>query len=257
MKRIVPAIAAAALAVSAFGQGQINDGNALFRLNSSTTHGSSDFRPEGGTSTDHWFQNWWWYRVEGDTRETNFTWPPTNQNYTGNTATLGGADASGRFNWELTIVLTDGGSAGQASLAQTMRVTNLTNQALNLAVFSYLDADVGGTAGTDSAQLVGNMDMEIRDGNNFVRYQGPGADAYQVTSFATLRGGLTDSDIDNFNNSGLPFGPGDFTGGYQWNRVVEPGQSLVINQNSFVNIPEPATLTLLALGALTTLRRRR
>ena len=70
------------------GQGVLNDGvDARFEWNAiSGTRGSADLQPEG--TTDHVFQFWWYFRIDGDSSETFFPWFPTSQVYAGNVATI-------------------------------------------------------------------------------------------------------------------------------------------------------------------------
>lgn len=89
---------------------------------------------------------------------------------------------------------------------------------------------------------------------------GYGATAYQVTPWRTLLGDLTDGNVDDFDDSGLPFGPADFTGGFQWSTTITPD-----SRESFLTqfasnaplllrgasaIPEPSSALLAGLGFL-------
>ena len=60
--------------------------------------------------------------------------------------------------------------------------------------------------------------------------------AYQVASFATVRTLLTDTVISNFGNVGLPFGPADWTGGFQWNLDLSPGETKIIRSAMSYNM---------------------
>ncbi len=259
MKWLVPIAVMLAAASIALGQGVITDGDARFEFNNSTTPGSADFQPDG--TTDHLFQNWWWWRVEGENMETPAQWLPEDQSYVGNRAELADWDTKGRFSWRLILELHDGANPGQASILESFTVTNLTNENLSINIYNYLDADVGGSFGGDSAVLMGDptgRTMEITDvGGDFVQFHEHGASAYQVTAFPLLRNELNDGGVDNLDNSGLPFGPGDFTGAYQWTMVIPPHQRGKFFEEILINIPEPASLGLLVIGGLCMLRRRR
>lgn len=261
MRTTVPALAAGfvlAAAGAASGQGTITNGNADWAFNNSATRGSANFRPDG--TTDHVFQNWWYWRVNGvSTQENNFGWFPSSQVYAGNVATVGGTEFNGRLDWELQITLNDLAPPAQAIVFQTMRLTNTSTVPLDLAIFNYLDADVGGTAGGDSAVLTGADAMTVTDGGgDFVYFQGVGANRWQAAPFATLRTQLENNSVENLTNAGLPFGPGDWTGAFQWDIVINPGQSVVLREIIGVNvIPAPGVAGVLGLAGVLALRRRR
>lgn len=261
---VVSSLTVLAAAGAAFAQagGTITDGNAVFRISTAPTTGTgtgptADFRVTGAAGTDHVFQNWWWFRLSGDTRETTF-------NSSGGGATSSYAGNFGQmtqfypsFRADMTwLVESTGASAG--FVRSTMSITNTTSSNITINMFNYFDADMSGTAGGDTATLAAPNLIEVIDGTTGVtgQYSAVGADAYQVTAFAVLRGLLANTAVDNLNNSGLPFGPGDFTGGYQWTDIViEPGftRSFV----STVSIPTPGSLALLALAGLAAGARRR
>jgi hypothetical protein len=265
---LVVGVAGLALAGTALGQTgtgfTISDGDVFFTQVNSPTSGTGTvsgaaFRVNGATGLDHVFETWWWFRVEGDTREFALN-NAAGTVAAGNTATTtwnmaGAAGGSPyAFSAVLTYTVTDTGeNLGQ--VAQSMVITNTGSDAITLNLFQYTDFDVNGTASTDSA--TGGLDgITISDGPFTILYQGVGASAYQVTTFATLRGLLTNTTVDNLNNTGLPFGPGDFTGGFQWTLTLGAGESTTVMASMAV-IPTPASLALLGLGGLAAARRRR
>jgi hypothetical protein len=256
-------LAVLALAATAYGQTgtgfTITHGDAVFTQGAHPTVGTgtgvsgANLRDSGPTGTDHLFQSAWWFRVAGDTRETTFF----------NTALdpVSGSQATLRytqplFSAVLTHEVNDPGVG--ATLVQAMQITNTSANPLVMALFYYADFDVSGTAGSDSAVLLDPERIRITDGANFTEMLGVGADNYRVGTFGSTRLGLADALVTDFANEGLPFGPGDFTGAFQWNRTIGAGESLTIYAGLSVNtaaIPEPASLLLLALAGLA-LRRR-
>ncbi|MGD9691913.1 MAG: hypothetical protein AB7G17_03650 [Phycisphaerales bacterium] len=211
-----------------------------------------------GSATDHLFQNWWWYRVGGGNREFAFS------NFTGQssgaannqTLTYNEVDGVGA---SLTYVLQDQGVG--AILEQRMVITNMSTAGpLTIDLFNYADFDVSGSAGGDSGVMMGADRMRITDGANFAEFQGVGANAWQATAFATLRGLLTNGVVDNLNNTGMPFGPGDWTGAFQWSSItLAPGQSFTAIERLSVNVavPTPGAAALLGVAGLFGARRRR
>lgn len=253
------------LAVPSWAQpgGSLTDGNAVYSqtgapTSAGSTGPSGNFQPEG--TTDHLFQMWWWYRVSGDSRERPFGSYTDGtrvisgtSNYSGNTATYdwtvteGGTDL---FLARWTKVLNDGLNPGEAYLSQSFQITNLTASTLDLSLFMYVDYDLNDTDANDSATLVAPGLIQVTDGGSiFAEMLGVGASAYQVGTWPSIRNLLTNATVDNFNNTGLPYGPGDFSGGFQWNLSIPAGQSLAINA-SLAAIPEPHVMVLAGMGMI-------
>jgi len=253
-------------AAPALGTITLNHGNALFvdtaPLTTTTTSyggGASNttdvFRPEGGTTTYHLYESGWSWRINGiDTRE--FAFSQAGAVEAGSGTAFGTRTYASLANGASSAVcpysLVDGGVAGQGLVVQTLQITNTGGQPLDISLFNYVDFDVSATAGGDSASWFdqANNIMNIVDGANTVQYQGLGANAYQVQPFATLRTALTDAGITNLNNTGLPFGPGDFTGAFQWNRLLTIGQTTTVSVAFAVNMPVPAPSALALLGVV-------
>lgn len=269
-KTALSALALLAIGASASAQ-TITDGNALFRFNVGTAPsgaGLSDFLPEG-VAPDHLFQNWWWYRVNGvNTQEVNFPWNngAATNGVVGPANTLTNARTGlegGLFDATLQHVLTDGTAAGQANLLHSMTVTNRGQSDLSIALFHYIDFDVNGVTANNTAMInAGEIRMRTTHpaSGQFAEFLGQGANAFQVSSFATLRTQLTNAVVDNLNNTGVPH-TGDFTGAYQWNLLIAPGGTATIysaiSTNASAFIPAPGAGGLLAIGALAMTRRRR
>ena len=62
-----------------------------------------------------------------------------------------------------------------------------------------------------------------------------------VEQFSLLLGLLNDDDVTDFDNIGLPFGPADFTGAYQWTLNLAPGASQTLFVGVGVNTAAPAS----------------
>lgn len=244
-------------------QGAITDGNVQFVLGS-TPFDSSPGADLTGVSAplnrDQLFESGWWFRVSGDTQETFFP-VPTTQNYVANTATLGWASlAGGLFSAQLQWMVTDddglNGPLPSGSLQGVMTITNLSaDNSLTLNLFNMTDFDLKPSAQSDRA-VAGPTGMRIfSSGDNAkarARYIGVGADTYLVrpdgaTDVGTV---LSDTGVTNFDNSGLPFGPGNFSGGWQWkDRVIPPSGTLTVSAIMTVNGPVDLKLTKTASGS--------
>lgn len=214
---------------AAFGQGTITSGAASYVLAAShwDTSPAVDFTGVG--TGDQLFEAGWWFRIQGDTQETVFP-TPTAQNYTGNTATLSWTDLGGRGLAVTKTHVLSSAAAGQGEIATTLSVTNNGAGAITLHLFQMIDLDVNGTAATDNATLLQpNNYIRVTDATaGACEWRGPGAVGYLVLPFAAatdVAAQLSNTTVTDFTNTGLPFGPGDFTGGLQWTLQLAPGAS--------------------------------
>ncbi|HJU41121.1 MAG TPA: hypothetical protein VJ724_16240 [Tahibacter sp.] len=215
---------------SVLAQGTITSGGASYVQTASHWDVTPEVNFTGVGTGDQLFESGWWFRIEGDTQETVFT-APTTTNYTGDTATITWADLGGRgLAVNKTIVLTSPG-AGQGEAGTTMAVTNNTGAAITLHLFNMADLDVNGSAGTDSAVSVDSNNRYIRVTDATAgqcEYRGPGSVGHLVLAFAgasDVAAQLSNTTVTNFTNTGLPFGPGDITSGFQWTLQLAAGET--------------------------------
>jgi hypothetical protein len=213
-------------------------------------------------------QHWFWYRAGADTRD----YALSNQVQ----ATVGtnsaeiqyvepvsgfGADAL-RFVQTYELAQTGPDSA---LLRISFGALNQTTSAIDLTFSSYLDTDLNVTPSDDSAVVSGD-ENEVQT----VTDQGTGSTlvytgstrrlaAFEVAPYSSILDSLTDDDATVYSNSVFTFGPGDYTGGYQWSTTITPGRAVFIGAVTLelTAVPEPATIACLALGALLVLRQRR
>ena len=217
----------------------------------------------GASGGDDLFENWWFFRIAGDAQE--FPFPdPDSAVYSGDTVTLTWANVSGRgFSAELVETVSDGGGPS-GSVISTMTITELADSALDIDIFAFADIDIGGSFGGDSATLTGTDFMSLTDGADTGEYRAGGANAAQAIAFPGLDPILSDAAVDNLDNSGFPFGPGDFTGAFQWTlslageQSVELQTAIAINEaapvpaapNFSVDLPESVPVPALSAWAL-------
>lgn len=274
MKTYVIAVAAglvAATAASAQNTGAIlTDGTATYRIggttgviNASPTTTSSPTMDLilAGASPDHVFNDWWWFRGPNDTREFAIANATSRTVLGANSIEYGYnlGDVQGTLRYTLTQP-----AANSARVDQSWRLVNPTMNDIELNLFHYIDFDLNGATSNTAFLTAANnrMMVEHAASGTAADWWGTGAHSYQVTTFATLRGLLTNTVVNNLNNTGLPFGPGDYTGGYQWTIVVPGGADVVVRVFSSYGIntpaiPAPGALALLGMGGLLCARRRR
>lgn len=243
---------------AALAQGTITDPPATFVRGVSPwdTTPVADFTGVSATlSQDHLFETGWWFRVVGDAQETAFPVPDT-QDYTGGSSTIQWNDVAGRGLFaaaEGTSVYDTTSIFGYASgyVATLMSITNLSSQnPLDIEIFHLADLDLAGP-GSDSAvwrQYTPNSMIELTDPSGNVAYY---VSPHPWTGFLVRPFGandvatvLSDTSVTDFDNSGLPFGPGDFTGGWQYSLSIPPagtdfvGTYLMVNSNAYCFHPD-------------------
>ncbi len=216
--------------------GTISDGNATFTQGDSPTGAAgaagvgplAEMRVTGPAGADQVFQNWWWYRVEGfDAREYAFA-DATSFSWSGTTGTLTYVNAN--FRTTMTdMVASTGPASGQVTTS--VAVTNVTVNPITIHLFNYQDFDLQPNLADDVATLVGPGRIRVSDAARVAigEFRGSGSAAYQVGAFPALRTILTNATADTLANTGLPFGPGDFTGAYEWDVTLLPGEARTIS----------------------------
>ena len=245
------------------------DGDALFdsTLPSSatgTSGGSTNFRPSIGSSANHLSQQSWHFRINGmHNRQFMFS---ENQ---GNPIQSGMFTSTGSYVWsglaggildaQLTIELQDGSAPNEATLTQTMSLTNTSSSMFTLSLFHYADINAGGSPSLNNANALNSSLLNIAKGNDFVHWQGIGADAYDYRPFNNLFNTLTSPGILDLNSPQSPMLGTDFTGAFQWDLDIEPGDSVSVTSiiSSNIAIPAPGAALLLAGPVLISSRRRR
>ena len=238
MHAILSTSVALSLPCLAVAQGVIRDRHASYEIVSlpatSTATGVTTNNFTAIPSTDQLFQLSWFYRVDNDPREYSFNTSngQLQQIWRPNELTLIWGNVDGR---NLTAVCRAqvyavGTTAGV--VVYTMTVANMSAAPVRLNLYSYADFDTCGTAGADAAAAMptGN-EIFIRDaactgGCWYIAY---GADAFEVATYNSIGGKLTNANVDNLANTGLPFGPADFTAAHQWrDRTLAPNQALTV-----------------------------
>jgi hypothetical protein len=229
-------------------------------------------------ASDVLFQNWWWYRSAGDTREFALSNQTANQtNLAGNSATLRynepiGGSSTDRLIFELTYTLNQI-SPTQAAVTINWSIFNQSNVQQPVSFFAYADSDVGTSASDDNGTYVPGSgintyrnDNSLTDTANFFTMSADlrTNDRWQIGAFSgadavSPRGALTNATVSNLSNSDTIGLAGDNAGAMQWDLTIPAGQSIggrVTKGYNYV-IPSPGALALVGLGGLVAARRRR
>lgn len=198
------------------------DGDAVVAISPSTTTAQGNINMVW-RGIDHANQLWWWYRIDGDSRETRLP-PPDSQSSTANTAELLWTNVDGRgFDFELELAVYDCNiSAASCGVQDDVmafvvirRLINKSGSELGCALFEYVDLDVNGAPGDTATVQVGLGDdiYRIEDGPREVTWATfPGSNV-QAADYPLLRAELDDTGVDDLTMDlhGLPYGPGDVT----------------------------------------------
>jgi len=225
--RLLAVLLAASL--SAQSAVTITDGNCTYSYSSYPTTrtsaaGLNNFTANGA---DHMYQNWWYYYLAPDTTGSAF-------NTSGGqmTATVAADGRSVAFDWAnvdgrniaarlVNCVYSTGPSTGIT--AQCLCITNNTGGSITIYIYNYLDLDVAGSTSNVAAQdpnlPAGNHIVTNTTANRSLYYNALNFNAYEVRAFAGLRTSILAGSGGSFyqpTNTGLPFGPGDYTGCFFW-----------------------------------------
>lgn len=246
---------------------QPGTGGTISHLNASFTQGDSPtvgtgggpsgamFHVGGTGNPDHLGTSWWWTRTSvANTRElaNNNAFGPS---WSGRVGQLSFNDAGSGIAITRTYLVTGLGD-GRGVLEEGTTVTNTTGQTLTVDLFHFLDPTLGGNAGGISAAINGaTSSIRMESGSWVAFYEGAGQ-PFQAGAAGNVLSLLTNGSPDNFNNTGLPFGPGDFEAGFQWRFILGPGEAASASM-TYTIVPTPGALALLGVAGMVGARRRR
>jgi len=272
-KKILTLAALAAFGVSALAQTSsfaLTDGSWTYRERNlygeanrtGTLPGSADFVSGG---TDHLYQNWFWYRGTGDTREFALSYQTFFNQLAPNKVQLQYTEptgSGGSLKFDLTYTLTDLGSNSALTVIDIL-VTSVGRNEVHL--FPYIDYDLAGSSSNSATlEFFGGTDgaMKITHASGtfgWFQMQAPGGGLshWEIGAWPSVRNKLTNGQIDDLSDGVSPF-TGDFTGAFQWSMQMEDGQQAQLRVVKGINaVPEPGTLLAIGAGLAALAARRR
>ena len=171
---------------------------------------------------------------------------------------------SGQFKIDLTYLLT-GSSGASSDVSLQIAITNLGSTSLSFHFFQLAEFGLGGSSSSNTAQVTTNshgyyVSASQQGGGTTLSFTAsPGANRAQVGIYPAIYNLLTSSQGANLNNSAGPAGPGNTEWALQWDLTIAGNGTTTITEDQNMSlpvVPEPATLSLLALGGLALLRRK-
>jgi len=157
--------------------------------------------------------------------------------------------------------------SGYSGLSETITVKNLSGAPLDFHLFQYSDFNLFGLAGGQVSQfdfdLLGQpYKVTQTAGASHAVTEIVNASSAPVGHYEANMGGLTlasltDGFATTLNDSALSGPPGDATFAYQWDKLLQPNDTIMISK--LIVVPEPTTgsLILLALASGLVMRRRK
>jgi hypothetical protein len=246
----------------------LTDGNSTVTIKADSSYGMKNWTVDG---QDQLYQQWFWYRVGsrgGEKGLNQLSLVSADQTSDSTLTTL--YQKHGKFSIEVSYSLTGGAAgSGMSSVNENIKITNLSNDALDFHFFQYVDFDLGGFHRGDTVQL-GQNELGLFD--SAYQYRGntyfadevvtPGANHAQAGKNPSLFNKLARNNSPTTLNDRLGPLTGDASWAFQWDPSIPVGGSFSIDIKksvSITSVPEPTALALVpvALALFGVVRRRR
>jgi hypothetical protein len=230
-------------------------------LNSTATidplAGMTDWTVDGG---DQLFLQWFWFRegAVGPEATISSVGAPIVTPIAPNIVKM--AYVGGGLGFEVTYILTGTTpGTGRSDIAESIRITNLTDDVRHMHFFQYTDFDLNGTPGGDTVTHSNDNTFDQVEAGAVASetIATPQPSRWEADFFPVTIAKLTDGDADDLANTFPLVGPGDVAFAWQWDFDLAPRQQYVISKDKFVAVPEPGTFAVLGLGLAGLLAARR
>jgi hypothetical protein len=248
-----------ALAANAFGAPiTLTDKNSSATIDPNSQSGMSSWIVN---NVNQLSQQWFWYRVGSAGPEASLdslsllSAVPSDTNGNGLNDTLslryGNDPTASAFEIDVTYGL-QGTRAAGSSIGETINIKNNGSSPLDFHFYQYSDFDLGGTTGNDSEALLNpNTVRVVGDGDLFSEtVVTRAADHYELALNPFTINRLNDANPTTLQDGSVTAGPGNVTWAFEWDQVLNSGDTLTISKNKTLQIPEPGTLALISIGLL-------
>jgi hypothetical protein len=247
------------------------DENAQVTVDPYTVAGQTEWRYEG---VDQLARQWFWYRtgdMESEQPINAIDFFPAVETSDENFFD-GDETAQVIYTGEALTVILDlelvGGSS--STLNEFVRVTNTSAEPITLSLFQYVDFDLFDGDADDTVAPSGQLGNSVEQNDTAFELVTAGESAtpvpagFAVGDAAALLAELNDGLPTDLADLGLTDAfTGDAAWAFQWDATLDPGETLGISKVKRLqtelgggDVPEPATLGLLLIGAIAMIRRR-
>jgi hypothetical protein len=175
--------------------------------------------------TNHGYEQGWFYRVAGDTREyaLRSVGVISEGVVAGKHADRDFANVDIRSQLKASVdwdVYDSGPASGV--VINRLTLTNRSQQPVTVDVFCYTDLDIAGTPGNDVCVGTNSSHFVSDPSGIQIEVRAIGNDLSQVGAWPSVRDLLTNATLDDLSGALPPF-TGDYTGAFQWqNRTLQP-----------------------------------
>lgn len=237
----------------------INAGSLSFTVGDAATSMAplTDLRG-GATSGDLLYQSWWWIRTSAASKETPLRASSALlglSKTSASTLTLTSSTSTYRAAATWTLEST---APGVGALRMRIAVTNLSNSTLALSLWNYADPDLNDLYSDDAAARLNSGVIRFTDGQGpyGLDFAGAGASSWSLGEYGALAESLGDNAKTTLANSPSSIGPSDTSAAFGWALSLPRGNTQTI-EATMTLIPSPGPASLVAMGGLLILGRRR
>lgn len=239
----------------------LTDQNSTAVIDPDTSAGMHTWTVDG---EDYLYQQWFWYRIgNGPEAGIDTISAPTiltSPVFPG-VATI--SYSNNVLKVDVTYTLVGGApGSGWSDIAETIRVTNLSADALDLHFFQYSDFDLVPDILDDVVEMVGLNTVRVSDTNKVMSETvvTPTPTLYELNYFANTLSSLNDGGPTTLAGDLTGGVAGDVTWAFQWDATLAARTgTLIISKDKQLIVPEPLTMVsgFLAISGLGMYLRRR
>jgi len=239
----------------------VTNGNSFALINASSQSGMFNWSVDG---VNQLYQQWFWYRIGNKGGESSIDKLGAPTISSAGPGLLSATYANSKLSVEVDYALHGGAAgSGNADMAETITLRNLTANPLNLHFYQYSDFDLLGNPGNDHVELIGhtgNYTGALQwegDPNNHqfaAHLTVTGANHAEATFWSALLNEMIDSKPTTLaDTAGVVGSGGDVDCAFEWDLSLGAGGSITLNVDKNLTlpgtlVPEPSIGALLAGG---------